>query len=236
MVSKKIQQTNSDDGSRSQGHALFPWKLHDMLKECEMEGKDAVVSWQPHGRAFKVHNSRAFVADIMPLHFKQTKYKSFQRQLNLWGFKRIIGNRPDKGAYYHPRFMRDHQDFCRLLTRQSTKKGSPASDDEQENDPNFEAMELILSKMAQKKESSVDDSSSFKVIAPHTTHFQKSTISSLNQYLFEKIEFTKAPQMPENPVDFEGCQFFLIDEAEDEWLSTQPTKSYFCGHQQLCSV
>jgi HSF-type DNA-binding len=35
----------------------------------------------------------------MPLHFRMSRYSSFQRQLNLYDFQRITEG-PDKGAYH----------------------------------------------------------------------------------------------------------------------------------------
>jgi hypothetical protein len=65
----------------------FPFKLHEMLAAVALQGNDATVSWQPHGRAFRVHDKAIFAASIMLEFFKQTHFKSFQRQLHLWGFK-----------------------------------------------------------------------------------------------------------------------------------------------------
>ena len=39
------------------------------------------VSWQPGNKCFRVHDPNQFVSTVMPRFFKQTKYKSFQRQL-----------------------------------------------------------------------------------------------------------------------------------------------------------
>ena len=60
--------------SRNRGFQ-FPWKLHDMLNSCAEEGLDHIVSWQPHGRAFRVNNRELFASVVMPRFFKQTKYK-----------------------------------------------------------------------------------------------------------------------------------------------------------------
>lgn len=63
-----------------QGNILFPYRLHEMLDDCEKEGKSHIVSWLPNGKAFKVHMVPEFVATILPSYFKQSKYKSYQRQ------------------------------------------------------------------------------------------------------------------------------------------------------------
>lgn len=89
----------------------FPWKLHEMLRGAE-ESHPSVVSWLPHGKAFLVHNPEEFVTKVMPLYFRQTHYKSFQRQLNLWGFERI-GRGPEVGAYYHE----VRRTTCKLFSR-----------------------------------------------------------------------------------------------------------------------
>ena len=57
-----------------------------MLNDAENEKFQDVVSWLPGGRAFKVHQTDNFVATIMPRYFNQTKYKSFGRQLHIYGF------------------------------------------------------------------------------------------------------------------------------------------------------
>lgn len=59
---------------------------------------DDVIRWMPHGRAFRVMNQKACVDVVLPRFFKQSKWTSFIRQLNLWGFKRLTHG-PDAGAY-----------------------------------------------------------------------------------------------------------------------------------------
>jgi len=94
----------------------FPLKLHRILDKLEAEGHDAVLSWLPHGRAFVVKNSDRLVSELMPLHFNQTKYSSFQRQLHMYNFQRITTGR-DKGAYHHPQFLRGQSLLCQKMGR-----------------------------------------------------------------------------------------------------------------------
>ncbi|KAG7362088.1 HSF-type DNA-binding protein [Nitzschia inconspicua] len=75
----------------------FPWRLHVVLDASESEGFTDVISWIDD-KSFRVHDPDAFVDQIMPRFFQQTKYKSFQRQCNLWGFDRI-SNGPQRGGY-----------------------------------------------------------------------------------------------------------------------------------------
>ena len=69
----------------------LPLKLYRMLELADAEGFGSYsdsVAWLPHGRAFKVVHKDRFMRYIAPNFFKQTKIRSFDRQLNLWGFKR----------------------------------------------------------------------------------------------------------------------------------------------------
>jgi hypothetical protein len=54
---------------------------------------------QPHGRAFKVLNKDAFVSSVISKYTTCTKYESFTRQLNSWGFKRLYQTGPGKLLY-----------------------------------------------------------------------------------------------------------------------------------------
>jgi hypothetical protein len=64
----------------STGIPAFPWKLHDVLEDAERKGFTNIISWTLNGRAFKVHDQKAFETQIMTKYFNQTQYKSFQRQ------------------------------------------------------------------------------------------------------------------------------------------------------------
>ena len=95
-----------------------------MLDLAESEGYASVVSWMPDRKSFMVHNVYAFVAVILPRFFKQSKYKSFQKQLNVWCFERICKG-PYKGAYRHPSFEREQHGLCRQMQRKKVKGSCP---------------------------------------------------------------------------------------------------------------
>jgi HSF-type DNA-binding len=93
--SRNKQNSNSKEASSKA--SLFPLALYGLLEDVETNGSASIVSWRPSGTAFKVEKRDEFVNDILPRYFKQTKFKSFVRQLNLWGFT-CIDKGQDKGS------------------------------------------------------------------------------------------------------------------------------------------
>jgi len=115
----------------------FPERLHELLAE---EKFSEIVSWAPHGRAFRVINSLKFEKEVIPNYFDQTKFRSFQRQLNLYGFNRIKRG-PDKGCYYHELFLRGQKQICKLMRRLKPAKCQPAQEySDPVPEPNFYSM------------------------------------------------------------------------------------------------
>ena len=107
---------NNNSNNAGSIQASFPLKLQRILDKLEAEGNTAILSWQPHGRAFIVHDPERFVTEIMPEYFNQTKYSSFQRQCHMYQFERITAG-PDKNAYHNANFLRGRPDLALRMQR-----------------------------------------------------------------------------------------------------------------------
>ena len=94
---------------------------------------------QPHGRAWKIHNKDLLIRDIVPKYFVQSKYESFTRQLNGWGFKRLHQSGNDFNAYYHECFLRGMPHLTVLLKRVAPNQGKLLP--HAEGEPNFYEIE-----------------------------------------------------------------------------------------------
>ena len=107
----------------------FPEKLYHMLELADAQGfgpSSNAVSWLPNGRAFTVRDEKVFMESIVPLFFRQSKMRSFARQLNLWGFKRL--NTSDGSCTYcHERFVRGSPEELRFMVRITIKGKSNAN-------------------------------------------------------------------------------------------------------------
>lgn len=103
----------------------FPCKLHKMLQDVEKKELTHIISWHNDGKCFRVHEPEEFVQRILPLYSKKAKYRSFQRQLNLYGFHRITALKPFwESCYHHPDFSKDDEDGCRKINRPLRRKSS----------------------------------------------------------------------------------------------------------------
>jgi len=119
----------------------FPLKLHAMLEAVEKENLEHVVSWQPHGRCFVVHDQKEFV-NILDKYFKVSKVSSFQRQLNLYGFQRLTKGR-DKSAYYHELFLRGRVFLAHSIQRIKVKGTKIRARANPDQEPNFYDMPFV---------------------------------------------------------------------------------------------
>lgn len=95
----------------------FPERLHKMLQNMDAEGTSHIVSWNQEGLGFAVHDPTEFVSKVMPKYFRQTKFTSFQRQLNLYDFHRRAGGPQSGSLYFHNLFRKDRPHLCKSMIR-----------------------------------------------------------------------------------------------------------------------
>lgn len=135
MESSSSMATTPSTSTSSNGHGAgagggreqFPTILYNMLELAAADNNMRSPSnwgvypfaWCEHGRAFRIIDRLQF-EEVLPLFFKATKLRSFQRQLNLWQFERIKSG-PDKDAWYHQHFRRGHPEYMKKMIRVKIK-------------------------------------------------------------------------------------------------------------------
>jgi hypothetical protein len=155
----------------------FPAQLHDNLSRIEEDGLARVVSWQPHGRCFVIHQPKEFCSVVMPAYFKLNKFPSFLRQLNLYGFRRLTRRGPDRGGYYHERFLRNKKLLACRIPRLRIKgtRVRPCSDPFGE--PDFYHMPYAV-EVKDKLEIQEDLSNMKSVLKSYNFHYMQHIYSS----------------------------------------------------------
>jgi len=61
--------------------------------------------------AFMIKHELRFVAEILLIYFRRSRLAMFQRNLKHYGFIKIMSG-PDRGAYFHPLFLKDRPDLA----------------------------------------------------------------------------------------------------------------------------
>lgn len=117
VASPRKKRVSSADGGGGPGtNDNYLSLIHQMLENVQKDGNQHIVSWQPHGRAFRIHNETLFIEHVMPRYFK-AKIGSFRRWLRAWGFVRMTEGK-DRGSWYHRYFVRGVTSLCKNMTRQ----------------------------------------------------------------------------------------------------------------------
>ncbi len=66
--------------------ALFPVILHAILVRDDLTD---IITWMPHGRAFKIINIREFELRVLPVYFSSSRVSSFFQDCWEWGFHKV---------------------------------------------------------------------------------------------------------------------------------------------------
>ena len=110
------------------GHVpTFPAKMHAILTNPNLTG---IVAWNHHGRSWTILEPRAFEVRILPKYFEHSKFSSFVRQANGWGFRRLsAGN--DRNTFYHEYFLRGMPWLVKKMRRPKVNEKKSISPDQE---------------------------------------------------------------------------------------------------------
>lgn len=79
-------------------------------------GFDDIIAWMPHGKSFRVFSKERLEEEVMARYFDSKKFKTFQRNLNLWGFQ--VGENKEIVQEF---FIRGRPDLCEQMQRVKVK-------------------------------------------------------------------------------------------------------------------
>jgi hypothetical protein len=104
----------------------FPCKLYNLLENADSLGYSSIISWQRGGKSFRVWKPKELESLILPRHFKQSKYKSFLRQVCIYNLQRITSGM-NRGGYAHPFLVKGKPELAKDIRRIPDPKSSSDS-------------------------------------------------------------------------------------------------------------
>mmetsp|Transcript_37499 Transcript_37499/g.63844 ORF Transcript_37499/g.63844 Transcript_37499/m.63844 type:complete len:329 (-) Transcript_37499:575-1561(-) len=195
---RRVSATSSDVNvvarlPKAKEQHRFPFKLYDMLEYASDTEYCSSVSWVKDGRAFIIHNKDAFLEYVVPKFFNQTKFRSFTRQLNLWGFTRL----GMKGAWQHEHFIRGNIERIHSIQRVETKNDKPRAQTQKRKSKSKQRRSILrISKSqndidsraaspAESTNGSVSSVSDADTVSPQSSPISNRDIKPQSERLFE---------------------------------------------------
>lgn len=103
----------------------FLTKLWTLVEDPDT---DPLICWSPNGTSFHVFDQGRFSKEVLPKYFKHNNMASFVRQLNMYGFRKVVhieqGGlvKPEKDdtEFQHPYFIRGQEQLLENIKRKVT--------------------------------------------------------------------------------------------------------------------
>uniref|UniRef100_UPI003AAA6A6C heat shock factor protein 1 n=1 Tax=Centroberyx gerrardi TaxID=166262 RepID=UPI003AAA6A6C len=112
-------------GGAALGGSSVPAFLTKLWTLVEDPDTDPLICWSPNGTSFHVFDQGRFSKEVLPKFFKHNNMASFVRQLNMYGFRKVVhiehGGlvKPEKDdtEFQHPFFIRGQEQLLENIKR-----------------------------------------------------------------------------------------------------------------------
>uniref|UniRef100_A0A8B9Q675 Heat shock transcription factor 1 n=1 Tax=Apteryx owenii TaxID=8824 RepID=A0A8B9Q675_APTOW len=140
---------------------LFLGGLGNLWTLVEDPDTDSLICWSPSGNSFHVFDQGQFAKEVLPKYFKHNNMASFVRQLNMYGFRKVVhieqGGlvKPEKDdtEFQHPYFIRGQEHLLENIKRKVTSVSSIKNEDIKVRQDNVTKLLTDIQVMKGKQES-----------------------------------------------------------------------------------
>ncbi|KAM9015800.1 heat shock factor protein 1 [Ara ararauna] len=150
-----------DGAAAAAGGGNVPAFLTKLWTLVEDPDTDALICWSPSGSSFHVFDQGQFAKEVLPKYFKHNNMASFVRQLNMYGFRKVVhieqGGlvKPEKDdtEFQHPYFIRGQEHLLENIKRKVTSVSSIKNEDIKVQQDNVTKLLTDIQVMKGKQES-----------------------------------------------------------------------------------
>lgn len=122
MVPPPVERSGGESTAADAARSLptpFLTKTYQLVDDKTI---DDIISWNEDGSTFIVWNPTEFAKDLLPKYFKHNNFSSFVRQLNTYGFRKVV---PDRWEFSNECFRRGEKRL--ICDIQRRKIATPAT-------------------------------------------------------------------------------------------------------------